>query len=138
MPVPSEPALELFELAPEYEPEDESIEPAGPAVVAAAVIEAVDRGVVDPHLRQLGGAIRRRERQLVRKAEVDAAARFKVGDRVRLGPSVRPKYLRGAPATVAGWAHKNVLVRLDQAVGRYPAQAEISVPPLGVRRDMAS
>ena len=70
----------------------------------------------------------------MRKSEVDAAARFEVGDRVRLGSEVRPKYVRGATATVVGWAHKNVLIRLDRAVGRYPAGTEISVSPLGVHR----
>jgi hypothetical protein len=100
------------------------------------MLAVIEDGVVDPYLRRLGVAVRRRERQLVRKSEVDAAARFQVGDRVRLGPQVRPKYLRGVTATVAGWAHKNVLIRLEHRVGRYPAGVEISVSPLGVRRDI--
>jgi hypothetical protein len=103
-------------------------------VLAVAVSEAIGTGGVDPYLRELGATIRRRQRQVVRKTEVDAAARFEVGDRVWLGPLVRPKYLRGATATVAGWAHKNVLIRLDTPIGRYPAGTEVSVSPLGVRR----
>lgn len=132
MPDPSGPALGLFELTPKHGP----TEPSDPAVIATDLIEAVDSGAVDPYLRQLGRAVRRREQQLVRKPEVDAAARFEVGDSVTLGPLVRPKYLRGASATVTGWAQKNVLVRLDQPIGRYPADAEISVSPLGIRRDI--
>jgi hypothetical protein len=112
----------------------EPFEPVEPAVLAVAVGEAIETGAVDPYLRELGATIRRRQRQLVRKTEVDAAARFEVGDRVRLGPAVRPKYLRGATATIAGWAHKNVLIRLDAPIGRYPEGTEVSMSPLGVRR----
>jgi hypothetical protein len=110
----------------------EAFEPVEPAVLAVG--EAIESGAVDPYLRELGATIRRRQRQLVRKTEVDAAARFEIGDRVRLGPAVRPKYLRGATATIAGWAHKNVLIRLDAPIGRYPEGTEVSVSPLGVRR----
>jgi hypothetical protein len=115
-------------------PRPEPRPPSDPAVVAAAVVEAVESGVVDAHLSVVSAAVRRRVRQLVRKVEVDAAARFEVGDRVQLGPGVRPKYLRGATATVAGWAHKNVLIRLEASAGRYRAGTEVSVSPLGVRR----
>jgi hypothetical protein len=135
----------LAEPRPPVEPADElepavssgsgePTEPIEPGVLGIAISEAIETGAVDPLFRELSATIRRRQRQLVRKTEVDAAARFAVGDRVRLGPAVRPKYLRGATATIAGWAHKNVLIRLDAPIGRYPAGTEVSVSPLGVRR----
>lgn len=69
----------------------------------------------------------------MRKTEVEAAARFEIGDRVQFGPLIRPKYLQGEEATVTGWAAKNVLVRLDRPLGRFLA-TEISVPPLALTR----
>jgi hypothetical protein len=46
-------------------------------------------------------------------------ASLRVGDRVRINHSAKPNYLHGRAGTVTGWAGQNVVVQLDQPVGRF-------------------
>jgi hypothetical protein len=52
-----------------------------------------------------------------------------VGDRVRINHSAKPNYLHGQTGTVTGWAGQNVVVQLDQPVGRFTT-GELRCPPL--------
>jgi hypothetical protein len=107
--------------------------PTDPALVAAAVAVAIESGVVDAYLGSLGTVLRRRRSQLARKSEVDAAARFEVGDRVRLGSEVRPKRpRRDRHRRGVGAQERPDPARPSRR--RYPAGTEISVSPLGVHR----
>jgi hypothetical protein len=50
---------------------------------------------------------------------VTTLASLRVGDRVRINHHAKPNYLHGQPGTVTGWAGQNVVVQLDQPVGRF-------------------
>jgi hypothetical protein len=48
---------------------------------------------------------------------------------VRINHSAKPNYLHGRAATVSGRAGQNVVVQLDQPVGRF-VTGELRWPPL--------
>ena len=56
-------------------------------------------------------------------------ANLRVGDRVRINHHAKPNYLHGQPGTVTGWAGQNVIVQLDQPVGRFTT-GQLRCPPL--------
>jgi hypothetical protein len=49
--------------------------------------------------------------------------------RVQINHSAKPNYLHGRAGTVTGWAGQNVVVQLDQPVGRFTT-GELRCPPL--------
>jgi len=52
-----------------------------------------------------------------------------VGDRVCINHDAKPNYLHGRAGTVTGWAGQNVIVQLDQPVGRFTT-GQLRCPPL--------
>jgi transposase len=46
-------------------------------------------------------------------------ASLRVGDRVQINHNAKPNYLHGRAGTVTGWAGQNVVIQLDQPVGRF-------------------
>ncbi len=79
----------------------------------------IDGGHFDDHLSQLGRAIARRA-YLKSALEGSAVrAQLSTGDRVRVQPTARPRYLHGERGTVQCWLGARVLVRLDRPVGRF-------------------
>ncbi len=50
-------------------------------------------------------------------------------DLVRVNHGAKPNYLHGEPGTVTGWAGQNVIVQLDQPIGRFTS-GELRCPPL--------
>ncbi|MBG0739591.1 hypothetical protein IV500_09360 [Paeniglutamicibacter antarcticus] len=95
------------------------------------LIGAVVDGVLDDHLATFSVAIAQRHQQLVRIESNRAAARIKLGDRVRVNHSIRPLYLRGATGTVVNWVGQRAVVQLDRPAGRFNT-GEIRCPPLGL------
>src|SRR6266545_4647858 len=79
-----------------------------PVDLVQAVVEAVARGELDDELAVLGAVI---------------------NERVRLNHNAKPNYLHGRAGTVSGWAGQNVVVQLDQPVGRFTT-GELRCPPL--------
>jgi hypothetical protein len=90
------------------------------------VVEAIARGEVDEELGVLGAVINERVRLL---ATARSMTTLRVGDRVRINHNAKPNYLHGRAGTVTGWAGKNVIVQLDQPVGRF-VTGELRCPPL--------
>jgi hypothetical protein len=103
--------------------------PAAPVDLAQAVVEAIARGELDQELGVLGAVINERVRLLATARSMRTLASLRVGDRVRINHSAKPNYLHGRAGTVSGWAGQNVIVQLDQPVGRF-VTGELRCPPL--------
>jgi hypothetical protein len=102
---------------------------AAPVDLVQAVVEAIARGELDDELAVLGAVINERVRLLATARSMTTLASLRVGDRVRINHSAKPNYLHGRAATVSGWAGQNVVVQLDQPVGRFTT-GELRCPPL--------
>jgi hypothetical protein len=77
----------------------------------------------------LGAVINERVRLLATARSMRTLASLRVGDRGRINHSAKPNYLHGRAATVSGWAGQNVVVQLDQPIGRFTT-GELRCPPL--------
>ena len=77
----------------------------------------------------LGAVINERAQLLATARSMRTLASLRVGDRVRINHSAKPNYLHGQAGTVSGWAGQNVIVQLDQPVGRF-VTGELRCPPL--------
>ena len=93
------------------------------------MVEAIARGELDQELAVLGAVINQRAQLLATTRSMRTLASLRVGDRIRINHSAKPNYLHGQPGTVSGWAGQNVIVQLDQPVGRFVA-GELRCPPL--------
>ena len=102
---------------------------AAPVDLVQAVVEAIARGELDDELAVLGAVINQRVRLLATAQSMTTLASLRVGDRVRINHSAKPNYLHGRAGTVTGWAGQNVVVQLDQPVGRFTT-GELRCPPL--------
>jgi hypothetical protein len=103
--------------------------PAAPPDLVQAVVEAIARGELDDELGVLGAVVNERVRLLATARSMRTLASLRVGDRVRINHSAKPNYLHGQPGTVTGWAGQNVIVQLDQPVGRFTS-GQLRCPPL--------
>jgi hypothetical protein len=103
--------------------------PAAPVDLVQAVVEAIARGELDEELAVLGAVINERVRLLATARSMRTLASLRVGDRVRINHSAKPNYLHGRAGTVSGWAGQNVVIQLDQPVGRFTT-GELRCPPL--------
>jgi len=102
---------------------------AAPVDLVQAVVEAIARGELDEELGVLGAVINERVRLLATARSMTTLASLRVGDRVRINHSAKPNYLHSRAGTVTGWAGQNVVVQLDQPVGRFTS-GELRCPPL--------
>jgi ribosomal protein L21E len=102
---------------------------AAPVDLVQAVVEAIARGELDDELAVLGAVINERVRLLATAQSMRTLASLRVGDRVRINHNAKPNYLHGRVGTVTGWAGQNVVVQLDQPVGRFTT-GELRCPPL--------
>jgi hypothetical protein len=100
-----------------------------PVDLVQGVVEAIARGELDEELAVLGAVINQRVRLLATARSMTTLASLRVGDRVRINHSANPNYLHGRAGTVSGWAGQNVVVQLDQPVGRFTT-GELRCPPL--------
>jgi hypothetical protein len=110
-------------------PQPRPARPRAPVDLVQAVVEAIARGELDEELGVLGAVINERVRLLATARSMTALASLRVGDRVRINHSAKPNYLHGRAGEVTGWAGQNVVVQLDQPVGRF-VTGELRCPPL--------
>ena len=106
--------------------------PTAPTDLVQAVVEAIAHGHLDDdddELAVLGAIINERTQLLATARSVTTLASLRVGDRVRINHSAKPRYLHGQSGTVTGWAGQNVVVQLDQPLGRFTT-GELRCPPL--------
>lgn len=76
-------------------------------------------GALDRHLEEIATLVNNRIAALNAIAELVAASRLHVGDRVRLGHNLKPLYLHGKNATIIAKDGEKWIVRLDEPVGRF-------------------
>ena len=110
-------------------PQPRPAHPSAPVDLVQAVVEAIARGELDQELGVLVAVINERVRLLATARSMRTLASLRVGDRVRINHSAKPNYLHGQAGTVSGWAGQNVVVQLDQPVGRFTT-GELRCPPL--------
>jgi hypothetical protein len=100
-----------------------------PPDLVQAVVEAIAHGELDDELGVLGAVINERVRLLATARSMRTLASLRIGDQVRINHHAKPNYLHGQPGTVTGWARQNVIVQLDQPVGRFTS-GDLRCPPL--------
>lgn len=122
-PLPPRPAA----VPPTSGPPPTSLPPPTPRDIES-FIDAVANGEFDRHIDALAEAVSRRVVLLQAAREAILMATLRKGDRVRINHSARPQYLHGEPGTVIDWAGDNVVVRLDQPIGRF-VNEEVRCPP---------
>jgi len=76
-------------------------------------------GALDEHLEEIATLVNNRIAALNVIAELVAASRLHLGDRVRLGHNLKPLYLHGKNATIIAKDGEKWIVRLDEPVGRF-------------------
>jgi hypothetical protein len=110
-------------------PQPRPARPPASVDLVQAVVEAIARGELDQELGVLSAVINQRVRLLATARSMRTLASLRVGDRVRINHNAKPNYLHGQAGTVSGWAGQNVIVQLDQPVGRFTT-GELRCPPL--------
>jgi hypothetical protein len=86
----------------------------------APLLAALRTGALDGHLDALAREVNDRLAAMEVIEELIAASKLHVGDQVRLGHNLRPKYLHGRSGTVIARDGDKWVVRLDDPVeGRY-------------------
>jgi hypothetical protein len=99
-------------------------EPSAPKVNQVA--DLIMSGAYDVYLANLKKVIERREDQIAQ----NRALNMKVGDRVIIsGLGAGAKYLNGAPATVVGFAIKNIKIRIDATWNTRRYSHSMRMPP---------
>lgn len=122
-PLPPRPAV----VPPTSGPPPTSLPPPPPRDIES-FIDAVANGEFDRHIDALAEAVSRRVVLVQAAREPILMATLRKGDRVRINHGARPQYLHGEPGTVIDWAGDNVVVRLDQPIGRF-VNGEVRCPP---------
>jgi hypothetical protein len=107
--------------------------PGPPSPGAADLIERITRGDLDADLPHLALVIGHRLRLVGAATAAAALARFRVGDRVRINHTVKPAYLHNRCGVVAAVTDQQVVVCLDEPVGRFTA-GHVGCPPLALQR----
>jgi hypothetical protein len=110
-------------------PQPQPARPPASVDLVQAVVEAIARGELDEELGVLSAVINERVRLLATARSMTTLASLRVGDRVHINHSAKPHSLHGRAGTVSGWAGQNVVVQLDQPVGRFTT-GELRCPPL--------
>lgn len=88
-----------------------------------SALAMVMSGDVDEELDVLTEAIKERKQQIVANFRLTLS----VGDRVRFNDLTRPKYLQGVEATLIEKLQKNIVVLLDEPVGKFGKRIRTSV-----------
>jgi hypothetical protein len=83
------------------------------------LLVALRIGALDDHLDEIGTIVNNRIVALNAIDDLRAASRLHVGDRVRLGHNLKPRYLHGREATIIARDGDKWVVRLDEPVGRF-------------------
>jgi hypothetical protein len=86
---------------------------------AIDIAAAVARGELDDDLDMIASLINDRRKMNRQIDGLDKFAALKVGDRVTISSTVRPKYLAGLPATVTKKNRTRVVIDLDAPAGRF-------------------
>ena len=100
-----------------------------PSPAERSLLDAIAEGELDDHLGAIALAVDARRRLLHTVDSSQMLATLCVGDRVRIGQRVSPRYLAGLGATVVELDDRAATVRLDVPVGRFDS-GRVRCPPL--------
>jgi hypothetical protein len=98
-----------------------------------SLLDAIAAGELDGHLGALAAAVEARRALLYTVRSVTALANLCVGDPVRIGDQVSPRYLIGMHGTIVGLDGEGATVRLDHPVGRF-TNGRVRCPPLALQK----
>ncbi len=103
--------------------------PRTPAPAERSLLDAIAEGELDDHLGAIAAAVDARRRLLHTIDSSHRLAALCVGDRVRIGPRVSPRYLAGHDGTIVELDDRAATVCLDFPVGRFES-GRVRCPPL--------
>jgi hypothetical protein len=103
--------------------------PPARAPAERSLLDAIAEGELDDHLGAIAAAVDARRRLLHTVDSSHRLAALCVGDRVRIGPRVSPRYLAGHDGTIVELDDRAATVRLDFPVGRFES-SRVRCPPL--------
>ena len=106
-----------------------TISPCPPADAERSLLDAIAEGELDDHLGAIAAAVDARRRLLQTIDLSHMLAMLCVGDRVRIGQRVSPRYLAGLDGTIVELDDRAATVRLDFPVGRFES-GRVRCPPL--------
>ena len=98
-----------------------------------SLLDAIAVGELDEHLHALAAAVEARRSLLHTVRSVEALANLCVGDPVRIGDQVSPRYLIGMRGTIVGLDGETATVRLERPVGRF-TNGRVRCPPLALEK----
>ena len=94
-----------------------------------SLLDAIAEGELDDHLGAIAAAVDARRRLLHTIDSSHMLATFCIGDRVRIGQRVSPRYLAGLDGTIVEIDDRAATVRLNSPVGRFES-GRVRCPPL--------
>jgi hypothetical protein len=94
-----------------------------------SLLDAIAEGELDAHLGAIAAAVDARRRLLHTVESSHRLAALCVGDRVRIGQGVSPRYLAGLDGTIVELDDRAATVRLDSPIGRFES-GRVRCPPL--------
>ena len=94
-----------------------------------SLLDAIAEGELDDYLGAIGAAVDERRQLLHTIDSSHRLATLCVGDRVRIGPRVSPRYLAGHDGTIVELDDRAATVCLDFPVGRFES-GRVRCPPL--------
>lgn len=103
--------------------------PPARAPAERSLLDAIAAGELDAHLGAIAAAVDARTRMLHTIDSSHRLATLCVGDRVRIGQRVSPRYLAGHDGTIVELDDRAATVRLDFPVGRFES-GRVRCPPL--------
>jgi hypothetical protein len=98
-----------------------------------SLLDAIAEGEVDDHLASIAAAVEARRHLLDTIDSRHILATLCLGDRVRIGPRVSPRYLAGLDGTVVELDDRAATVQLDIPVGRFES-GRVRCPPLALEK----
>ena len=100
---------------------------------ARSLLDAIAQGELDDHLSSIAAAVGARRYLLDTIDSSHMLATLCLGDRVRIGPRVSPRYLAGLEGTVVYLDDRAATVQLDVPVGRFEC-GRVRCPPLALEK----
>jgi hypothetical protein len=105
----------------------------GAVVRERMLLDAIAVGELDDLLTALADAIEARRRLLDTVRSATALATLCIGDHVRIGHNVSPRYLSGLQGTVVDVDDHVATIRLPRPVGRF-STGQVRCPPLALEK----
>jgi hypothetical protein len=98
-----------------------------------SLLDAIAAGELDDHLDPIAAAVAARRHLLDTIDSSHVLAALCLGDRVRIGQRVSPRYLAGLDGTVVEIDERAATVRLDFPVGRFES-GRVRCPPQALEK----